>query len=100
MAASLKRVTTLDYKVLLTVFAAVLIAELGDKTQLATILFASDKEVSKFTVFVGASLALIIASGIGVLAGGFISQYVNEKYLHYIAGIGFVGIGIWTLLKA
>ena len=90
----------MDYKVLLTVFAAVFIAELGDKTQLATMLFASDKEVSKFTVFVGASLALIIASGIGVLAGGVVSQYVSEKYLHYIAGIGFVGIGIWTLLKA
>lgn len=84
----------------MTVFIAVFIAELGDKTQLATMLFAADKEVSKITVFVGASLALIVASGIGVLAGGIVSQYVSEKYLHYIAGLGFVGIGIWTLLKA
>lgn len=90
----------MDAKVLLTVFFAVFIAELGDKTQLATMLFAADKEVSKWTVFFGASLALIIASGIGVLAGGVVSQYVSEKYLHYIAGIGFVGIGIWTLVKA
>ena len=90
----------MDIKVLLTVFIAVFIAELGDKTQLATMLFATDKEVSKWTVFLGASLALIIASGIGVLAGGVVSQYVSEKYLHYIAGIGFVGIGIWTLVKA
>jgi len=90
----------LDYKVLLTVFMAVFIAELGDKTQLATVLFAADKEVSKLTVFVGASLALIVASGIGVLVGGVVSQYVNDKYLHYIAGVGFVGIGIWTLIKA
>lgn len=90
----------MDVKVLLTVFIAVFIAELGDKTQLATMLFAADKEVSKWTVFLGASLALIIASGIGVLAGGVVSQYVSEKYLHYIAGIGFVGIGIWTLVKA
>ncbi len=90
----------MDAKVLLTVFIAVFIAELGDKTQLATMLFAADKEVSKWTVFLGASLALIIASGIGVLAGGVVSQYVSEKYLHYIAGIGFVGIGIWTLVKA
>jgi len=79
---------------------AVFIAELGDKTQLATVLFAADKEVSKLTVFVGASLALIVASGIGVLVGGVVSQYVNDKYLHYIAGVGFVGIGIWTLIKA
>lgn len=90
----------MEYKVLLTVFVAVFIAELGDKTQLATMLFAADKEVSKFTVFVGASLALVVASAIGVLAGGVVSQYISEKYLHYIAGAGFVGIGIWTLLKA
>jgi len=63
-------------------------------------LFAADKEVSKLTVFAGASLALILASAIGVLAGGIISQYLSEKHLHYIAGMGFIGIGIWTLLKA
>jgi len=90
----------IEYKVLATVFVAVFIAELGDKTQLATMLFAADKEVSKWTVFIGASLALIVASGIGVLAGGLISQYVSEKHLHIIAGIGFILIGIWTLFKA
>jgi len=89
-----------EYKVLFTVFIAVFIAELGDKTQLATMLFAAEKETSKLTVFVGASLALIFASGIGVLAGGIISQYMSPKYLHFIAGIGFIGIGIWTLIKA
>ena len=90
---------TMDLKTLFTVFGAVFIAELGDKTQLATLLFAADREVSKWTVFFGASLALILASGLGVLAGGVISQYVSEKVLHYVAGIGFIGIGIWTLLS-
>ena len=90
----------MEYKVLFTVFTAVFIAELGDKTQLATMLFAADKDVSKLTIFIGASLALIVASGIGVLAGGVISQYISEKHLRYIAGIGFIGIGIWTFLKA
>ena len=90
----------MDYKILFTVFAAVFIAELGDKTQLATMLFASDKEVSKLTVFLGASLALIVASGVGVLAGSLFSEYVDEKYLHYVAGIGFIVIGVWTLVKA
>lgn len=90
----------MEYKVFFTVFAAVFIAELGDKTQLATMLFAADKEVSKMTVFLGASLALIVASGIGVLAGSAISQYVSTRHLSYIAGIGFIGIGIWTLLRA
>ncbi len=90
----------MDYKILLTVFASVFIAELGDKTQLATVLFAADKEVSKLTVFLGASLALITASGIGVLAGSVISQFISEKQLHYAAGAGFIGIGLWTFLKA
>jgi len=90
----------MDLKILFTVFLAVFIAELGDKTQLATILFAADKEVNKLTIFLGASLALIATSAIGVLVGGIISQNVNEKYLHYIAGVGFIGIGLWTIIKA
>jgi len=90
----------MDIKLLLTVFASVFIAELGDKTQLATLLFSANKEVSKFSVFAGASLALIVASGIAVLAGTMISQHISEKYLHYAAGTGFIAIGIWTLLKA
>jgi len=90
----------MDLKTLLMVFIAVFIAELGDKTQLATLLFAADKEVSKLTVFLGASLALVVTSAIGVLAGGVISDYVSERQLHYTAGIGFIGIGLWTLLRA
>lgn len=90
----------MDIKILATVFTVIFIAELGDKTQLATLLFAADKDVSKLSVFVGASLALVVTSGIGVLAGGVVSQYVSEKYLHYIAGLGFVVIGIWTMIKA
>jgi putative Ca2+/H+ antiporter (TMEM165/GDT1 family) len=90
----------MDFKILFTVFSVIFIAELGDKTQLATMLFAADKEVDKLTVFIGASLALVVASAIGVLAGSIISQYISEKYLNYIAAIGFIGIGIWTLLKS
>ena len=90
----------MEYKVLVTVFAAVFIAELGDKTQLATLLFAADKEVSKLTVFFGASLALIVATAIGVLAGGAIAQYISEKSLNYLAGAGFILIGMWTLISA
>jgi len=89
----------MDWKILSTVFTSVFIAELGDKTQLATLLFASDKEISKLTVFAGAASALIVTSALGVLAGGVVSNYVSEKYLHYLAGIGFIAIGVWTLLR-
>tara|TARA_R110002072_G_scaffold12295_1_gene53533 strand:+ start:1521 stop:1793 length:273 start_codon:yes stop_codon:yes gene_type:complete len=90
----------MDWKIFLTIFASVFLAELGDKTQLATMLFAADKDVSKYTVFFAASAALIVASALGVLAGTFLSEYINEKYLHYVAGIGFIAIGAFTLYKA
>jgi len=90
----------MDLKILLTVFTVIFVAELGDKTQLATFLFAADREASKWMVFLGASLALVLASAIGVLAGGLVAEHVNEKYLHYAAGAGFVIIGLWTLLQA
>ena len=90
----------MELKVLITVFTSVFIAELGDKTQLATMLFASDKDTSKLTVFLGASAALVVTSGLGVIAGSALSQYVGEKALHYLAGLGFIAIGIWTLIKA
>lgn len=89
----------MDYKVLFTVFITVFIAELGDKTQLATMLFASGQNVSRWSVFLGSSLALITTSAIGVLAGGLISKYVSEKTLSIAAGLGFVIVGVWTLVK-
>jgi putative Ca2+/H+ antiporter (TMEM165/GDT1 family) len=90
----------LDLKILATVFVTVFIAELGDKTQLATLLFAADREVSKWTVFIGAAGALVVAAAIGVLAGSLISQFLSERQLNYIAGLGFIAIGVWTLLRA
>jgi len=91
---------SMDFKTLLAVFGSVFVAELGDKTQLATLLFASDKEASKLTVFIGSASALVLTSALGVLAGALLSEHINERYLHYAAGVGFVAIGIWTLLKA
>tara|TARA_A100001011_G_scaffold35751_1_gene34044 strand:+ start:360 stop:632 length:273 start_codon:yes stop_codon:yes gene_type:complete len=90
----------MELKVFLTVFAAVFIAELGDKTQLATMLFAADKEVSKWTVFFGASAALVFATVTGVIAGTLLSEYINEKYLNYLAGAGFIPIGAFILARA
>lgn len=90
----------MDLRVMIPVFASVFIAELGDKTQLATLLFAADGAVDKVTVFIAASAALVVATGIGVLAGGFVSQHVSPAVLKYVAGAGFIAIGIWTLVRA
>ncbi|MDH3452012.1 MAG: TMEM165/GDT1 family protein [Gammaproteobacteria bacterium] len=89
----------MEWKVLFTVFGTIFIAELGDKTQLATLLFAADRSVNKWLVFCGASLALIAASAIGVLAGAGISHYVGERMLQTLAGCGFIAVGIWTLWR-
>lgn len=89
----------MDWKLLGIVFGTVFIAELGDKTQLATLLFAADREVSKWLVFIGASLALIATSALGVLAGSLLAQYVSPRTLQVVAGIGFILIGAWTLLR-
>lgn len=90
----------MEWKLFLTIFAAVFVAELGDKTQLATMLFAADEDASKTLVFLAASLALIVTSALGVMAGSALAQYINPGYLQYIAGIGFIIIGVATLYTA
>lgn len=90
----------MDWKIFATVFATVFLAELGDKTQLATMLFASDRSVSKWTVFAASSVALVCAAAVGVLAGALLGELINPRILHYIAGVGFVLVGIVTLVNA
>lgn len=86
-------------KLFLTVFATIFLAEIGDKTQLATLLYATDAKNPKLAVFAAASSALVLTSAIGVLAGSLVSQYVSPKALSWAAGLGFIAIGIWTILK-
>lgn len=85
---------------LASTFVTVFLAELGDKTQLATVLFASDKQNSALAVFFAASAALVASSALGVAAGSMLSHYVNTKYLSVLAGVGFLVIGAWTLWSA
>ena len=86
-------------KLFLTIFVTVFLAELGDKTQLATMLFAADREVSKWLVFIAASCALVLASALGVLVGQWLAQHIDPHQLSMIAGIGFIAIGVWTLVN-
>lgn len=87
----------MEWKLFATIFASIFIAELADKTQLVTLLFAADREVSKWLVFAGSASALVVASAIGVLAGSLLSQVINVKYMSVVAGAGFILIGAWTL---
>jgi putative Ca2+/H+ antiporter (TMEM165/GDT1 family) len=90
----------MDLKVFLMIFGTVFLAELGDKTQLATVLFATEENLGRLTVFLAASLALIATTGIGVVAGSFVANQIDTRLLSYIAGVGFILIGAWTIWQA
>ena len=90
----------MDLKILVMVFASVFVAELGDKTQLATLIFSAEQAANRLAVFIAASSALVVATAIGVLAGGAVAPYVSPVVLKYVAGAGFIAIGLWTILRA
>jgi putative Ca2+/H+ antiporter (TMEM165/GDT1 family) len=96
-ARSIAENQDMEWKLLLTVFSAVFVAEMADKTQLVTMLFAADQDVSKWTVFLGSAAALVLTSAIGVAAGTLLSQFINVKLMSVVAGAGFMLIGAWTL---
>jgi len=90
----------MDWKLFTSVFATLFLAELGDKTQLATLLFAADARHGRWTVFAAAALALVVSSALAVLAGGWLGRTVDPRALSRLAGVGFVAIGVWTFLRA
>jgi putative Ca2+/H+ antiporter (TMEM165/GDT1 family) len=90
----------MDLKAYVVVFGTVFLAELGDKTQLATVLFASRDNINLFGVFVAASLALVLSSALAVGAGSIVSSVIEPRVLSFIAGAGFVIIGVLTIFQA
>lgn len=83
-------------KLIFSTFLLVFIAELGDKTQLATMLLSA-KSNSVLPIFIGASLALVLSTLIGVTAGAYITKIVPPSYIHNTAGILFLFMGILIL---
>jgi len=85
-------------KQLATIFVTIFLAEFGDKTQLATLLFATEKGMGKTGVFFAAAAALVVSSGMAVGGATIITKLIPESPLRILAGIGFIAVGIWTLL--
>ena len=90
----------MDLKLIATVFVTIFVAEIADKTQIATLLYASNAQHSRLSVFIGSALALMVASGIAVLAGIGLSNWFDEKLMARVAGITFILVGIWTIARA
>ena len=87
------------WQTILTAFGTVFLAELGDKTQLATLGLTTEAR-SKLGVFIGSATALVATSLIAVLAGGVIAKYIPAVYLQRGAGVLFLILGGWTLRKS
>ncbi len=85
-------------RTLLPIFLSVFLAELGDKTQLATLLFATNEQLSRLSIFIAASSALVCSSLLAVLVGGQLTRLLSPTALQTIAGVGFITIGIWILV--
>ena len=79
-------------------FVTVFLAELGDKTQLAA-MTATVRSGALLTVFLAASAALVCATAIAVLVGGALFRVVPEPLIKYAAGLAFIAVGVWVLLK-
>lgn len=82
---------------MVTTFAAVFLAELGDKTQLATLTFAGSSG-SRWAVFLGSAGALVCTSALAVVAGEAVSRVISPALLKRLAGVMFLGIGAWVLV--
>jgi len=88
----------MDWKTLATTFGAIFIAELGDKTQLATLSMSAGAR-AKGAVFAGSALALVATSAIAVLAGSAVTRVVPPVWMRRIAGIVFVALGVLYLAR-
>jgi Ca2+/H+ antiporter, TMEM165/GDT1 family len=88
-----------DFKIMLMTFGMVFLAELGDKTQLATFCLSADCD-PKFSVFVGSAAALILSASIAVFFGGAISRLIPALYIKIAAGVFFLVAGVVTLISA
>ncbi len=89
----------MEWKLFTTTFTAVFLAELGDKTQLATMGLAAGAQ-SRWIVFLGASLALVLASAIGVVAGAAVTRVIAPVWLARCSGALFIVLGALSIYRA
>ena len=86
----------MNWKLLVSTYAAIFIAELGDKTQLATLSLSATG--SRLTVFAGAALALVTTTAIAVFAGESATRFIPPSWIRMGAGVSFLVLGVIYLL--
>jgi Ca2+/H+ antiporter, TMEM165/GDT1 family len=90
----------MDWRLAASAFTAVFVAELGDKTQIATFALASSSTGGRLAVFLGSALALVCTSLIAVVAGGVAGRLVPAVWLERAGGVLMLALGAWMLWKA
>jgi putative Ca2+/H+ antiporter (TMEM165/GDT1 family) len=88
----------MDPKLILTTFGLIFLAELGDKTQLATLAFSAESN-SPWSAFIGASLALVTTSFIAAFLGSTIAKWLPITVIHRVSGVLFLLLGILLIIK-
>ena len=89
----------MDLSLLISTFLTVFLAELGDKTQLATVALSGTSD-RPLAVLLGSSTALVLASLLGAMAGGSIASLIPTGWLQLLAAVGFLIIGFQLLLRS
>ncbi|MDG2304979.1 MAG: TMEM165/GDT1 family protein [Candidatus Binatia bacterium] len=87
----------MDWNTTLSTFGLIFLAEIGDKTQLATVTMVA-RTGAPGAVFLGASLALVAVTLLGVLGGSVVTRWVSPEVLQRIAAVSFIAIGAWMLI--
>lgn len=87
----------MNWQVFWITLGTVFLAEMGDKTQLAALSMTADTR-APVSVFLGASIALCLATLLGVAFGGVLAQYVPQHLIKKAAGIAFITIGALILM--
>ena len=86
----------MNWKLLFSSFIMIFIAELGDKTQLATFTLAAESK-SPWVIFLGCGGALLVTTFLGVFFGDLVTRFIPMQIIKYIAGVVFIGFGIMML---
>ncbi|NUQ76814.1 MAG: TMEM165/GDT1 family protein [Polyangiaceae bacterium] len=89
----------MDWKLFISTFFAVFIAEMGDKTQVATLSLAGSS-TSRLTVFGASATALVLTSAIAVLAGEAVARVVPPIWIKRAAGVIFLVLGVIYIATA
>jgi len=87
----------MDWRVFITTFGVIFLAEMGDKTQLAAMTMAAETK-KPLAVFIGAALALTCVSAFGVVVGGLLGHYVPISWVKRVSAVAFIVVGVLILM--